>query len=818
MNTQINPQRLQIIKYATVLLGLALLSVCALVVFLLQTKPGLADTFYIKLDKLGVLLLSKQTEALFFIGALIISLVQLSEKKWWLAKISFAVGCLWVVFHDSLTTWFFSLGVDSFAEAQNFDWEEAWFYFETLQTILKPNLSLKQFVLFGLYLVIGIAIFWTLRKLSMRFGLSSKKISYAKFTLGCVFITASLHLIFTQAIKTFDESRDIFAHVTSNFQNPLPNIHFQNAGMKVVVYIGESTSMMNMSLYGYPRKTTPQLDNLYANDSNFLRFSNVFSTHTHTSQSLLEALSVDAVQGGEMQPITARKRNSLVDILKSGNINSTLFSNQGEAGTWNLASSIIFKQADKTFSTNSKAAGNADSLINRPNDHAFFAQHFVPKIQSLPSQQSAVVFLHSYSGHGDYLQNIPENFRQPVDGYVASIDPRALVGVNTSVAKDVDAYDSAIKYVDFSVAKIVGELKDNPQPAVLIYFSDHGDAAFTARGHDSSRFIHEMARVPFIVYFNAKAREAYPALFEKYRHLADGGVISTLAQVPATVIDLLGGHVDGAATPLLNPVGSGSAASIQPIVIRETTVGGTYVNLNPSPAQNADRGFTSGNDMATDLYVTASNNASKNTRLCYGRANTVAKALRGALVSDCLQFYMADELIGSDAKAVIAVAKAKKLAFWLDSGDLINPDDCNRIVADLNGLDAKNVLVSFSPVEGLANPELLTCANKLTLLGFHTGYNIPKNQLIACENTLMAKPDTNDATCKVLEDSLQKIVASQAFTDFSFDFDGIHAMENSFVANQLSWSARNVAVNQYANITPARFRMVMFSNDDPNGL
>jgi glucan phosphoethanolaminetransferase (alkaline phosphatase superfamily) len=790
-------------------------------IFLLKYKAGFANIAYPTLDKIGVRVLSKQSEYLFFIGAFIISLVQLSNKNWHLAKISFAMGCLWVIFHDSLTIWLYSLGVDSFTEAQNFDWAEAMFYVETMKNILKPTLSFKELVLLIAYAVAGLIVFGFLRSIRGRYGFSKKKFSYLKFLVGCLFITAALHQVFKTAIVKFKESGDIFNKVTTNFQNPLPVIDFHHTGLKVVVYIGESTSVMNMSLYGYPRKTTPELDNLLANDPHFLRFNNVFSTHTHTSQSLLEALSVGVDNNNLILPINERKRISLMDILKNGKIAPFLYSNQGESGTWNLASSIIFKNAFKKFSTASGIAGNADRLMPRPNDHEFFAKYFQPKILSLPANESAVIFLHSYSGHGLYFDHIPENFRHPVDDYFSARQPLALVGLNLAAAKNVDEYDSAIKYVDFSVAKIIDRIKSYEQPTVFMYFSDHGDAAFADRGHDSARFIHEMARVPFVIYFNNRAAESYPLLFKKYKNLADSSAISTLAQVPSTIIDLLGGEVQKTSIKLLKVNGDKLTEGIQPIIIRETTAGDSYVNLNATssaPLKGNNDQANGNNDIATDIFVANINKTSADTKICYDRANTIGKALRGALVTDCLQLSMADETIGTDISSIIAIAKAKNKAMWIDSEPVDSSAKCTKLLGYLADLPNKNNLINFSTDVNITHPDFVTCTQEIKKMGFRTAYKVSTNKLMVCAKALDTKSQETEDSCKTLENDLEKIIASRLFTDFSFDYGGIHAMENSVAANKLGWNTRNVNVKNYSTINANRFRMVTLNNDDPNGL
>jgi glucan phosphoethanolaminetransferase (alkaline phosphatase superfamily) len=47
------------------------------------------------------------------------------------------------------------------------------------------------------------------------------------------------------------------------------------ADVDLVLYIGESTSSLNMSLYGYPLPTTPVLDALAGQAEGFLKFDHV---------------------------------------------------------------------------------------------------------------------------------------------------------------------------------------------------------------------------------------------------------------------------------------------------------------------------------------------------------------------------------------------------------------------------------------------------------------------------------------------------------------------------------------------------------------
>lgn len=697
-----------------------------------------------------------------------------------------------------------------------------------MQNIIHPNLTYKHLILFIIYVAIGITIFGLLTFIRKRYGFSKHRFPYITFFIGFLFITTSLNLVFKTTIKKFNDSVNTFNITATNFQNLPPTLNFSNNGIKVVVYIGESTSVMNMGLYGYPRQTTPHLDNLFNNDNNFLLFKNVFSTHTHTSQSLLEALSVNANNDKELRTIYSQKRISLIDILNSGKVGTYLYSNQGKTGTWNLASSIIFKKAYKKFSTNSVIAGSADHMMEKPNDDEFFKQNLEPGLQSLPVNKSAVVFLHSYAGHGKYLDNIPESFRHPIDPYMSLQPSSAILGSNIEITDGVDAYDSAIKYVDFSVSKTIDQIKKYKQPIVFLYFSDHGDSAYTGRAHDSSRFIHEMARVPFIMYFNETARATYPQLFEKYKSLSRENNISTLAQLPSTIIDILGGDIKNSSLNLSNILGTSNDGGIQPLVIRETALGLTYISLNEINPNNDKTKYINVNDNATDIFIASFSNKNKSTKVCYDNANTIGKASRGILITDCLELnvsvdksdhYPEDELIGAKIEDIIAITKKNNLAIWIDSKSIDNPNKCAELASLFikSNLTNKNILIDLPENMDLKNPDWLECSHSINKLGFHASYNVPTNKLMACAQAIKSGI-TTDNSCNSLENDLQNAEASKLFTDFSFDYDGITAMENSSVANKLSWNTRNVEAKIFSQIKPERFRMVALNNNDPNGL
>jgi hypothetical protein len=134
-----------------------------------------------------------------------------------------------------------------------------------------------------------------------------------------------------------------------------------------------------------------------------------------------------------------------------------------------------------------------------------------------------------------------------------------------------------------------------------------------------------------------------------------------------------------------------------------------------------------------------------------------------------------------------------------------------------SNLTNKNVLVDFPEDADLKSSDWLACANSINQLGFRTSYKVPTGKLMACAQALKSGLN-NDLSCNSLENDLKDAEDSKLFTDFSFDYDGINAMENSSMARKLSWNTSNVEAKMFNHIKPERFRMVAVNNNDPNGL
>jgi branched-subunit amino acid transport protein AzlD len=209
------------------------------------------------------------------------------------------VGVWLIRYFDPLRHWLRHLGADSFSEAQKFSWKEAWFFLESLRSVFEP-ISLHKWlesigIALACVLLVVIGLKWILRHLSLsgitRLTYSAKRrlcLDYAIAGLAALCLVIPLVHMMRGAWGSFESNSRVYNGVKRNFADNARHLSVTPTGTKplrVVVYIGESTSALNWGLYGYPVPTTPRLRAFAHEHHGFLKFSHVVSTHTHLAQS-----------------------------------------------------------------------------------------------------------------------------------------------------------------------------------------------------------------------------------------------------------------------------------------------------------------------------------------------------------------------------------------------------------------------------------------------------------------------------------------------------------------------------------------------------
>lgn len=768
-------------------------------------------------------------EYLTLMGLTFFSLLAIKKRRYFLACLFYIVAIFSAVYHGSISFYLQNLGADSFAESTTFSIQEASFWLETLRSVIKPEIIVKKIVLCTLlaavvYFLIGYVFYKKIK--------SEKKFGQFTVAIGALLIANGMWQLIGSPLILFFENSDIYYKVDKNFNGSLPPAP-EDAGndLSVLVYIGESTTVMNMGLYGYPRNTTPELSNLAVSSKGLLVFKNVFSTHTHTTPSLLEALSFSEEGAGQVTPINDQKRLSLVNLLEAADIPVWLYSNQGQSGTWNLGANILFKSAKRQYSIDDLRSGNIGGDLPRPYDADFFQSPTGP-MRTLKEAGKKAVFFHSYAGHGPYEKNIPQAYQKEIDDFYKGRTMEGIGGKLWFSKEGLEGYDQAVRYIDYSVANAIESIKNLDEPYVFIYFSDHGEAVFTDRGHDSARYLHEMLRVPFIIYFNDAAIVKYPELFRKYKKLSGDSYPSTLAQLSSTIIDLLGLHYSKAdlekfkVTPVV-----GSPSSGAPIVVRKTSSGTEYVRMNPI---GSDQDFIGSIDKTDTATVAFRTNLDRPAVYCYHRSNSLAKALRGVLATNCLEMdvFVEDngqidlhhppELsTGYSLQDAINVAQGKGKSLWLDSKNLDDPARCHvfdQFMAKQNIKRFNEILVELPP-GSYQRIELDSCARSLRAKGLAVSYYVPTDVGMECNKALESGIEFQAAgACTALADDVGAALKSGFYTDISFDYAIQKPIEKLQLDRKIRWNTWHVKESVIKELDLQRFRMIILVNDDPNNI
>ncbi|WP_198305586.1 phosphoethanolamine transferase [Arcobacter vandammei] len=281
----------------------------------------------------------------------------------------------------------------------------------------------------------------------------------------------------------------------------------EKIGETYIFVIGESLNKRHMQLYGYPRQTTPNLQKLYEN-SEILKFNNVFSNHVLTMSTLSLALT-EAYIGSSKKYFDSA---SIVDILKKANFETIWLTNQNLLGAWDNLVSIIASNTDETISIN-----NSIGTTTRTQNYDGELIKYLDKFLETKSSKNRAIFIHLMGSHLAYCQRFPKEYRV----YNDDLDDKTF-GKNLASKKDiknfVNCYDNSVLYNDFVVSSMIESIKKQEGVNALIYMPDHAEEVFKAYAHDPGKFTFNMTQIPLIIWFSQDYKDKY---FEKYENILE---------------------------------------------------------------------------------------------------------------------------------------------------------------------------------------------------------------------------------------------------------------------------------------------------------
>ena len=308
---------------------------------------------------------------------------------------------------------------------------------------------------------------------------------------------------------------------------PLKNLKDQQANLPttLVLVIGESTNRQHMHLYGYPRQTTPNLDQL---KDQLEVFTNVITPRPYTIEALQQVLTF----ADEESPDLYLKTPSIVSVMKQAGYKTFWITNQQTMTKRNTMLTTFSEQADEQVYLNNNRNQNA-----RQYDGDVIAPFAKALDDAAPRK---LIVVHLLGTHMAYQYRYPPSFDQFTgrEGVPAGIDDSKLPLYNS--------YDNAVLYNDFVVSSLIKTYSKADPNGFLLYLSDHGEDVYDSPGHNvlgrnEAKPTIPMYTVPFIAYASPKWKASHDWNFDsiKDRPYSSSQLIHTWSQLAGLSFDEL---------------------------------------------------------------------------------------------------------------------------------------------------------------------------------------------------------------------------------------------------------------------------------------
>lgn len=308
-----------------------------------------------------------------------------------------------------------------------------------------------------------------------------------------------------QFVAGYVEYRHQLASLTkllnsNNALPPLANLQDSSgsAPRTLVLVIGESTQRNHMSLYGYPRETTPELDKLHKTDKNLTVFNHVVTSRPYTIEILQQALTF----ADEKNPDLYLTKPSLMNMMKQAGYKTFWITNQQTMTERNTMLTVFSQQTDKQFYMNQQRTQSAreyDTNVLEP-----FKQ-----VLADPAPKKFII-VHLLGTHIKYAYRYPEQwntFDGKTEGAPAGLSPDQLASYND--------YDNANRFNDHVLASLIDDYKATDPNGFLLYFSDHGEEVYDTpphnmQGRNEEAPTRHMYTIPFILWTSSSWQETHP--------------------------------------------------------------------------------------------------------------------------------------------------------------------------------------------------------------------------------------------------------------------------------------------------------------------
>jgi heptose-I-phosphate ethanolaminephosphotransferase len=281
---------------------------------------------------------------------------------------------------------------------------------------------------------------------------------------------------------------------------PLANLEdvSGDAPRTLVLVIGESTTSRHMSLYGYPRQTSPRLEAL--RNAGLIVFEDVIAPRPYTIEVLQQALTF----AHQEAPRRFLDEPTLIDLMRQAGYKTFWITNQQTMERDSLLT-FFARQVDESHLLNRQFRQDAnqfDEVVLEP---------FARVLQD-PAPKKFVV-VHLLGAHIKYQYRYPKHFERFKGREHAppSLDDAQLAQYN--------AYDNAVLYNEFIISRLIETFAASMANGFLLYSSDHGEEVFDTAPHRTLGRNEDaptpgMYRVPFLLWMSPTWKAAHPRDFQ----------------------------------------------------------------------------------------------------------------------------------------------------------------------------------------------------------------------------------------------------------------------------------------------------------------
>ena len=290
-----------------------------------------------------------------------------------------------------------------------------------------------------------------------------------------------------------DFNKIVQARVQRYEQDPFQAFKVSSQPQTYVIVIGESLSRRHMSIYGYSRSTTPNLERYL---SQMILFKNAISVFAQTTPSL--SVNLTLAEAPHYQ--AAQQQVSLLEVFKRAGFKTFWISNQQpmRVPTYPMA----YLADERHFISDD---------FHGVSTHRYDG-YLLPYIEQAlkDSATDKVIFVHLMGNHLQYRNRYPEAFEyfndsSGIQAYQKVLSDRQLDFVN--------AYDNSVRYMDALLGKILDQMSSHPEVVGLVFWSDHGEEVFDTKdfkGHGPDGVTMPMLEVPFFFVRNHAYQQTFP--------------------------------------------------------------------------------------------------------------------------------------------------------------------------------------------------------------------------------------------------------------------------------------------------------------------